>query len=57
MAAACQQGDAEAFLQQANLLADGPRRHPHALGSGFEAAQAGGFAESTQGKQWQNGTH
>jgi len=57
MAAAGQQADAKTVLQLADLLADRPRRHPHALGSGLQAAQASGFGKSAQGEQWQDSAH
>ncbi|MCY1448788.1 hypothetical protein D9M71_654900 [compost metagenome] len=51
MAATHEQHHAHARLEQAHLLADRPRRYPHALGGRLEAAQTCRFSEGPQCQQ------
>ncbi|MNL90182.1 hypothetical protein D3C87_2210480 [compost metagenome] len=57
MTFAHEQRQAEPVFQQADLLADGARRHAQGLGGRFEAAQARSLGKGSQGKQRQHGTH
>jgi hypothetical protein len=57
LSGAYQQRDAQALLEQAYLLANRARRHPHMLGGGFQGAKTCCFGERAQGKQGQDGAH
>lgn len=57
LAAAHEQGQAHALLQQPDLLADGARGHAQGGGGALDAAMAADFRERAQGQQRENRVH